>query len=435
MTKLKETSPLIKTQFEKFEQSLNGKAQSAFHKKRQEAARAYQIAGLPHKKHEEYRYLNLSDVKSTEFSIPEQPDMSKVSALEFAVPNLKSNRLVFVDGYFAEEQSEIIDEGAFTISTIDDAPEDILENYFGDYDFAKYNPFSALNIAFARQGAFIYVPANKVVEHPIQVININTGSNWVQPHHILVVEENAQVKFIESYFSESSHGIDNTFLRIVAKSNAIVDHYKVQALGEDAQHFGTTHIQQDGKSVCSTHVYNLSGGLVRNNIRIDIEEEHTEANMYGIYIPDGKEVVDNHTLVNHKVSNCVSNQLYKGVMNGHSTAIFNGKIYVQRDAQQTNAFQSNRNIQNSDHSTINTKPQLEIWADDVKCSHGATIGKLNPDELFYMQSRGIDREKAKAMLTYAFVAEVLTYIKIPALRSFLEEGVAMKLGFEQENIS
>ena len=423
------TQQSIYSEFKAFEQSLNGKAQSAFHTKRKEAAKAFDQTGFPHKKHEEYRYLNLTDVKRTPFELPKQPKANSVNANDYAVPALAANQLVFIDGFYAAEQSTIIDEGAFTITTIGDAPEDILQNHFGEYDFAKYNPFSALNIAFAQQGAFIHVPKNKVVEHPIEVININTGQHWVQPHHIVVVEENAEVKLIENYFSASNDGLDNTFLRIVAKASSRVEHYKLQALGENAQHFGTTHIQQDAKSVCSTHVYTLSGGLVRNNIRIDIEEEYTEANMYGIYIPNGNEVVDNHTLVNHKKSNCVSNQLYKGVMNGNSNAIFNGKIYVQRNAQQTNAFQSNRNIQNSDNASINTKPQLEIWADDVKCSHGATIGKLNQDEVFYLQSRGIDREKAKSMLTYAFVGEVLTYITIPELRNFLQEGVAMKLGF------
>lgn len=430
MTMQQNSKTAIASEFEALEQSLNGSAKSVLHRKRKEAANAFEVAGFPHKKHEEYRYLNLSEVKNTDFKIPTQPDFNSVQASDYAVPNLNANQLVFIDGYYSAQQSNIIDQDDFTITSLNEAQEEVLTNHFGEYNFAKYNPFSALNIAFALQGVFIQIHKNTVVEHPIQIIHINTGKEWVQPHHLIVVEENAQVKLIESYFCSSESGLDNTFLRIIAKKSSLVEHYKLQALGENANHIGTTHIQQYGKSVSKSYVFNLSGGLVRNNIRIDIEEENTEANMYGIYVPNGKEVVDNHTLVNHKVSNCVSNQLYKGVVNGQSKAIFNGKIYVQRDAQHTNAFQSNRNIQNSDNATINTKPQLEIWADDVKCSHGATIGKLNQDELFYLQSRGIEREKAKSMLTYAFVGEIFTYITIPELRKFVEEGVAMKLGFE-----
>ena len=420
----------IQDQFKDFEQSLNGSAKTPFHQKRLEAFKAFERVGFPHQKHEEYRYLNLNEVKNSPFVLPTQQQSETVNASDYFVPKLKANTLVFIDGFYDAEQSSIIDKEGITIQTIDETPNSELENHFGEYHFEEKNPFAALNIAFAKQGFYIRIAKGKVVELPIQIVNINTGQNWVQPHHLLIAEENSQVRVIENYFSTTDIGIDNTFLRIIAHKNAIVDHYKLQALGENANHFGTTHIQQDAKSNCTTHVYNLSGGLIRNNIRIDIEEEHTEANMYGLYVPSGNEVVDNHTVVNHKVSHCESNQLYKGVMNGNSNAIFNGKIYVQRDAQQTNAFQSNRNILNSDNATVNTKPQLEIWADDVKCSHGATIGQLNEDEIFYLQARGINKDKAESMLTYAFAGEVLTYIKIPELRNFLQDGVAAKLGFE-----
>lgn len=423
-------NPTVSATFEEFEQGLNGLKESAFHQKRRNALQEFKRVGFPHKKHEEYRYLNLSAVKKTDFQIPKKPDFSGLDVSDFLIPGLQVNLLVFVDGYYSEKHSSILDSETFTISGLDKAPEDLVKNYFSEYPYANDNPFSALNIAFAVEGAYIQIKKGKVVEHPIHILSLNTGVNWVQPHNIVVAEENAQAKIIETFYSMTDHGLDNSFLRIVTKPHSIIDHYKLQALGSEAQHFGTTHIRQESKSVCTTHVYNLSGKLVRNNIHIDIEDEHTEANMYGLYVTDGNEVVDNHTLVNHKVANCVSNQLYKGVMNGHSKAVFNGKIFVQRDAQVTNAFQSNRNIVLSDDASINTKPQLEIWADDVKCSHGATIGKLSKDEIFYLRTRGIDEDKAKSILTYAFAGEVLSHITIPQFRSFLEDGVAAKLGFE-----
>lgn len=419
----------IVEQFQQFETQLQEKTNPVLHQIRKNAIEAFQKSGFPAKKHEEYRYIDLDTIKEATFTLPKGTNTEDLPVDEFKIPNLESNVLVFIDGVYSEQHSERIDDNV-QISSINDAPIEILEAEFKNYGYADYNPFATLNIAFANEGAFIHIPKGKVVEHPIQIISINTGVNFVQPHHLLLAEENAQVKVIENYFSLTDEGIDNTFFKIIAKPSSIVEHYKMQVIGEDANHFGTTFIKQYSKSVCTTHVYNLGGGLVRNNVRIDIEDEHTEANMYGLYMLDDQDVADNHTLVNHKKSNCVSNQLYKGIMNGQSRAVFNGKIFVQRNAQNTNAFQSNNNIVLSDDASINTKPQLEIWADDVRCSHGATIGKLSPDEIFYLKARGIKEEKAKAMLTYAFAGEVLTYITIPQFRAFLQEGVAQKLGFE-----
>ncbi len=420
----------LKAKFDQLQDSLEQKHFGELLEKRKQALQQFQEHGLPNRKHEEYRYLILSDLSISDFKLASrysQEDELPVS--DFAIPYLDTNLVVFIDGHYSAFHSNILDKHAISVGNLLDMEASVVHDYFANYNFVDYNPFATLNIAFAQEGAYIHVKKSSLVEHPIQLLHINTGNDWVQPNHLVLVDENAQVSLIESHFSLTTTGIDNSFLRIVAKENAIVDHYKIQALGDQAKHFGTTHIEQKRHSNCSTHVYNLGGGLVRNNIHIDIEDDHTEANMYGLYVTDDQEVVDNHTLVNHMKPNCVSNQLYKGVMSGSSTAIFNGKIFVQRNAQVTNAFQSNRNILLSDDASINTKPQLEIWADDVKCSHGATIGKLSSDEIFYLRARGIKEEKAKSMLTYAFAGEVLTYIKIPELRQFLEEGVAAKLGF------
>jgi len=419
----------IQINFDAFEASLNGSKGSKLHQKRQAAFDQFKKTGLPHKKHEEYRYVNLSAVKSNPFKVAQAGSLD-IDINDFLIPGLEANVLLFVDGHFDAINSSIIEKGAFTIGNIKDAPVELLEKHFGDYNFPEYNPFASLNIAFARQGACVHVPKGKVIEKPIYLLHINTGSqSWAQPHHLIVADENSQCQIIEAFFSATEEGIDNSFLRIVADKAAIVDHYKLQAVGENANHFTTTHIKQERDAVCSTFVFNISGGNVRNNIHIELNAEHTLANMYGLYMTDGKEQVDNHTLVDHKFANCESNELYKGIMTGNSQATFNGKIFVQRDAQKTNAFQSNRNILLSDSATINTKPQLEIWADDVKCSHGATIGRLSKDELFYLKTRGIGEQKAKAMLTNAFATEVINLVKIPELKEFLKEGVSAKLGF------
>ncbi len=422
----------ISANFKEFELSLNGTRHSAIHVERQKAFKSLKKFGLPHKKHEEYRYLDLSGVTKS-FKPAIKPQLEKVKVADFLVPKLKANVLVFIDGFFDPLRSSILDEGDFTIMSLKDSPEDLVEEYFGHYEWTKFNPFASLNISFAQQGGFVHIPKGKHIEHPVLLLNLNSGTNlWSQPHHIVVADDHTEVKIIEAYYGLNNGGIDNTFIRIFADENAIVDHYKIQAVGPDAYHFGTTHIMQEKEAVVSTSVYNLGGGLVRNNIHIELDDERTESNMYGLYVAANSDVIDNHTLVDHKHPNCESNELYKGIITDTGQGVFNGKIFVQRDAQQTNAFQSNRNLLLSDDATIYTKPQLEIWADDVKCSHGATIGKLNEDELFYLRARGIHKQKARQMLTYAFANEVLNTIKIPELKSFISEGVAAKLGLETD---
>jgi len=424
----------VEQAYSNFQNEVQSTSHTSIKEKRQAAFADFLEVGFPHSKHEEYRYLNIPSVLNNGFARASKPEFSDIQALEYLIPDMKANVLTFIDGYYSADQSNIIDQGSFTIDNIENAPLELLQEHFGHYSFADYNPFATLNISFAKQGGFVHVAKGARVEHPIYFLNINSGSDkWVQPHHLVIADAGSQVKVIEAYFSEKNSGVDNTFLRIIAAQDSIVDHYKIQALSQDSLSFGTTHIKQLKNSVCSTYVFNLQGGFVRNNIHIELDSDHVVSNMYGLYTVSGDEKVDNHTLVDHKFPDCESNELYKGIMTDNAEATFNGKIFVQEDAQRTNAFQSNRNLLLSPTATINTKPQLEIWADDVKCSHGATIGKLNKDELFYLKSRGISEEKATSMLTYAFAREVINLINIPSLRSFVDEAVAHKLGFTALN--
>ena len=206
------------------------------------------------------------------------------------------------------------------------------------------------------------------------------------------------------------------------------DYYKVQNESDKTHHIGTTQVYQKDRSYFYAATVTVNGGFVRNNLNIVLDGEHIESHMYGLYVPTGKQHIDNHTLVDHRKPNCQSNELYKGILMDKSTGVFNGKIYVQQDAHKTNAYQNCRNVVTTDEATMNTKPQLEIWADDVKCSHGTTTGKLNDEAIFYMQSRGIPKKEAIRLQLLAFAEDVVSQIKIDSIKEYLEGLIVDKLG-------
>jgi Fe-S cluster assembly protein SufD len=219
----------------------------------------------------------------------------------------------------------------------------------------------------------------------------------------------------------------NEVVEIVVKDNAILEYYKIQNDRANGSHVGTTHIRQIGKSYAHTVIVSLDGGMIRNNTNIVMEAAGNEAHMYGLYLLKGNSHVDNHTLVDNRMPNCFSNELYKGVMDERSTGVFSGKIFVRPDAQKTNAYQTNNNILLSDNATVNTKPQLEIFADDVKCSHGCTVGRLDEEALFYLRARGISKEHAQAMLLKAFAESIIEQIKIEPLKDYAEQLIVDRL--------
>jgi Fe-S cluster assembly protein SufD len=251
----------------------------------------------------------------------------------------------------------------------------------------------------------------------------------LQPRNLIVAEENSQVQIFERHQSLVSHQVlTNSVTEIFAAENAIVDYYKVQNDLEEASLIDNTYVSQKGKSHVSVHTFSFGGKLIRNNLNFYQKGEYIDSTMKGITIIGDKQHVDHYTLVDHAQPNCESHQDYKGIYADKSVGVFNGKIYVNQIAQKTNAFQKNNNILLDDTATINTKPQLEIFADDVKCSHGCTIGQLDKDALFYLRSRGIPKKEAKGLLTYAFANNVLESVKIPAIKTRINKLIANKLG-------
>jgi Fe-S cluster assembly protein SufD len=283
-----------------------------------------------------------------------------------------------------------------------------------------------LNTAFLRDGAFVYVPPGTVIEEPIllEFLADRVGGNhaWHR-RSLFVLGENSQVTLVESYSGPAGVTyFTNAVTEVIVGAGAVVDHYKVQREGDAAFHMATMQIQLDRAARFSSHAVTLGGSWVRNEVNAVFGGEGAECTLNGLYQAAGQQLIDNHTLIDHAYPHCASHELYKGILDGKARGVFNGKIQVRQDAQKTDAKQTNQTLLLSDDATINTKPQLEIYADDVKCTHGATVGQLDEEALFYLRSRGIDREQARALLTFAFANDIVDRIRVAPLRTQLERA-------------
>jgi len=397
---------------------------------RDKAMESFYKQGVPTRKHEEYKYTRVDLMLKGEFDFSTNKNCSdaQIEQLKF----LKEAYIVIIEnGIFVEGASNLqnLPKGLTICSLVDAVKSNspVFEKHYAQYADVKTDPFIALNTAMAKDGVFIYIAKNVIIDKPIHIIHISTAfeNTIIHPRNLIVVDENAQAKIIESFETVDSTAktVSNALTEIVVDKNAIVDHYKIQDEKELGYLVNTTQVIQQKQSVFSTNTITLSGSLVRNNLTLVLDDEHIESHLNGLYLTTGNQVVDNHTVVDHRKPNCNSNELYKGIIDGKSTATFNGKIFVRKDAQKTNAFQSNKNILLSEDGTINTKPQLEIYADDVKCSHGTTTGKLDEEKIFYLRARGIGVINAKKLLMHAFASEVINRIKIEALREYIEENI------------
>ncbi len=289
----------------------------------------------------------------------------------------------------------------------------------------KRNAFAALNTAFLRDGAFVYVPANVAVEEPIHLSAVVAASDDNHPHvwhrrALVVLGRNARATVIEDFSGPQTTYFTTAVTEIVVGDNAELDHYKIQEEGPEAYHVGVMQVQLGRAARFSSHAFTLGGLWTRNEINAVFAGEGGECTLNGLYRGDGRRLIDNHTFIDHAVPNCVSHELYKGVLGDKARGVFNGKIYVRQDAQKTDAKQTNKTLLLSEEATINTKPQLEIYADDVKCTHGATVGQLDDESIFYLRSRGVGLEEARNLLIYAFANDVIGRVKVSSLRERLE---------------
>ncbi len=425
-----------------FENNASIDLDSSIHDIRTKAINNFETQGFPTKKDEEWKYTSLRSVLNHDYSIfpkaSSNIDLSDVK--KYFVHGIESYKLVFIDGVFNSFLSDATHDGLdiCVMSSALSKPKYkmIVDNYFNT--IAKEDQSLAnLNTAFSKEGAFINIPKNTVVPKAIQILNFSTGTEkelLVQPRNLVIVGENSHVQIIERHqnLSESNVTLTNSVTEIFVHKRGIVDYYKVQNDTENASLIDSTFVSQKQDSIASVHTFSFGGKLTRNNLEFYHEGEHITSNLNGLSIIGGKQLVDNHTLVHHKHPNCESHELYKGIFDDKSNGVFNGKVVVEKEAQKTNAFQQNNNILIGDSAAINAKPQLEIFADDVKCSHGCTIGQLDESALFYMQQRGISKENAKALLMYAFANEALDHVKVPALKQKINQIIAKKLNVDLE---
>ncbi len=410
---------------------------------RKEGFNVFNKNGLPTYKNEEWKYTSISDLFKKEYRLSEDglnTEISKSDIDGIRLPgNDKANELVFINGKYVPALSTIrSSEDQLVILPLEDAAEgkykEIVNEHLGKSNLFFKDGIHALNTSFIYGGVFIYVNRKQVVENPVYLYHFSDARvNHIlsQPRSLFYIDESAKLQLVETYKTIGAmDSFTNEVIEVVVNENAIVEYYKIQNDNVNASQVGTTHIRQIGKSYAHTVVATLNGGMIRNNTNIIMETAGNEAHMYGLYLLKGNSHVDNHTVVDNTMPNCFSNELYKGVMDDRSTGVFSGKIFVRPDAQKTNAYQTNNNILLSDKATVNTKPQLEIFADDVKCSHGCTVGRLDEEALFYLRTRGISKDHAKAMLLEAYAASIMEQIKIEPLRRYAEQLIAERLSGE-----
>lgn len=363
-------------------------------------------AGFPDSHDEDWKFTSLNALARHNFEPADAAFSGEAAALVAGLP-ADAPRLVFVNGYFAESLST---PGAGLDHSRQIAP------VIAD----EKKPFTALNSAFSTGGAVIRVPARQVTEQPVYVLHLSLGGarkTFSCPRNQVIIGDGAHASMVECYLGTGTY-FTNAVTEIVAGEGALVNHYKVQRESDQAFHISTIHIAQGRGSVITSRSFAFGGALARTEIIARLDQG-SECTLNGLYLTDGKRHVDTRTTIDHAKPNAASHELYKGILDGQSSAVFNGKIIVRKDAQKTDAKQTNKNLVLSEDATINTKPQLEIFADDVRCTHGATVGQLDAESIFYLRSRGIGLEAARRMLIEAFAREIIDGVNTLELRQYL----------------
>ena len=411
-------------------------ADSPIHDLKSKAIKIFETEGFPTRKQEEWKYTSLNSLLKADYSLSPKRDhaLDFKEVKRYFLHDIDTYKVVFVDGVYSSFLSETthdkMDVCLLSAALSKPKYKPVIEAYFNKV--APADSLTSLNTAFAKEGAYIYIPKHREVEKPIEIINFSTGNEaalMVQPRNLVVVGENAHVQIIERHQSLSDNAVlTNSVTEIFAEKRAYVDYYKIQNDRITASLIDNTYISQEEQSNCRVHTFSFGGNVTRNNLNFYQKGERCDSTLKGVTILEGKQHVDHNTLVHHIEPNCESHQDYKGIFGDASTGVFNGKVIVNKEAQKTDAFQQNNNILIDDKATINAKPQLEIFADDVKCSHGCTIGQLNEDALFYLRSRGIGKKEARALLMYAFANNVLESVKIPELKKRINKLIATKIG-------
>ena len=393
----------------------------------------FEQLGFPSVREEDWKYTNLATLAKEEF-VPVTAGSGKTLAGRYAYPETAETHLVVVDGFLREDLSTKTGLGDVVAIDLFNAAEDarynkIVRKYLARNAGYHNNGLTALNTAFLQSGVFLWIPKNVGLERPLQITFVADAENGASfPRLLVVAEENSSATLIESFVSSNGGKyFTNATAEIVLKDGAQLEHYRVQRESNNAYHVSTTSAELGRASRYDTTSINLGGELSRHDVSVVMDHEGAETAVDGLYMVGSDQHTDTHSVIDHKQPHCTSHQLYKGILDGNGRAVFNGKVFVREGAQKTDAQQTNKNLLLSDKARVDTKPQLEIYADDVKCAHGAAVGQIDPEELFYLETRGLGPELGRSLLTYGFAEEVIGKIKIESIRSQLDEIVLQQL--------
>jgi len=424
--------------FKDFENSLNGQSTSELHSMRKLALGRLHDTGFPTTGHEEWKYTNIETLLSHDFRLAAPHPRITLDALSgrgILPEEEKTPQLVFVNGHFRDDLSNIENSGAgielMNLNKAIDINHPVLTRHFGKYASDDKESFVIMNTAFAQDGALIMIGDNTELDQPVHLLYLTVPEKTAAvsfPRNLVVTGRSSDLTFIETFAAlEDGLYFTNAVTEIIIDENARVERFKIQVESEEAYHISAMHVHQQRNSRFIDHNINLGARLSRNNINTIFNGSGSEAVLNGLYVGNHTQHMDNHTSIDHAMPYCESHELYKGILDQKARGVFNGKIFVRPDAQKTNAKQSNNCILLSDETTIDTKPQLEIFADDVRCTHGATVGQLDEDAFFYMRARGIEQSRARKMLIYAFASEVIDRIREDEIRERVARLFAEKL--------
>ncbi len=414
---------------EGFQEQTNAQETVALTKLRQEAFDKFRQQGFPTVKNEDWKYTNIHSLVNKTYVLNPDVDIEELDFSKADIPDFDAHRIVLVNGQYVLAFSSLEEEVGLTVKPIDEADEESnFIKHFAQHADKTNSAMVALNTALFTSGLFIDVAKGKVLQKPIHIVHVATGDAdfFTQTRNLIVLEPNAEAEIVESFITinGAAKNVHNKVTEIVVCENAKLQHYYLQIADATSHYVNHTEVYQEKYSLYNNYNCNFPGpSFVRNDINVRMDAENVESHLYGINLTSENQFVDNHTVVDHMKPHCESYEWYKNIPQDTSTAVFNGKIFVREDAQKTNAFQQNNNMLIGDKSTVYTKPQLEIFADDVKCSHGCTMGQFDEEALFYLRARGIGEESARLLLVHAFAFDVITRFSNPVVRAYIENLV------------
>jgi Fe-S cluster assembly protein SufD len=424
-----EAQDVFVARFDRFLRDRAGKDPGWLSNIRTAALARFQALGFPTTRDEEWRFTPIGPIVETPFRTAEDypVKVGRADLAPFAIRQVACSTVVFVNGRFAPELSALrwLPKGVVitTLAAALESDPGLVDPYFTRCAPIDGQAFTALNTAFATDGAVVYIPANVVLPDPVHILYYTTAPEPIvtHPRTIIVSGDNSQARIVESYGGgDGRRYLTNAVTEIVGGENSQLQHYRIQRESLAAYHVSATHIYLERTAVFSQQNITFGGAIVRNDVSAKLDAEGIECTLNGLYLANADRLVDNHTFIDHAKPHCASHEVYKGMLDGRARGVFNGKIFVRQDAQKTDAKQTNKVLLLSDDATINTKPQLEIFADDVRCTHGATVGQIDAESLFYLRSRGIGLDEARALLVHAFAEDIIDRVTIEPLRETLE---------------